>query len=80
MAEQDEIGRRVAKLFGAFLMAVGVLIAGLCGLCSATVLVMMAGPQGKGLISALLLVAVFGGVPIATGVALFRVGRAMWRD
>lgn len=80
MAEQDEIGRRVAKLFGALLMAVGVMIMGLCGLCSAAVVVSMTWPNGRGLGAALIITAIFAGLPIAAGFGIFRFGRALWRD
>lgn len=75
MSEQD---RTVAKLFGAMLMAVGVLIAGLAGLCSAAMIVMMIG-QPSGAASALPLVVGFGGVPIVIGVGIFMGGRTLWR-
>lgn len=75
MSEQD---RTVAKLFGAMLMAVGVLVAGLAGLCSAAMIVMMI-VQPSGAASALPLVLGFGGGPIAVGVGIFIGGRALWR-
>jgi len=74
----SEPERTVAKLFGAMLMAVGVLIAGLAGLCSAAMIVMMIN-QPSGAASALPLVATFGGVPIVIGVGIFIGGRALWR-
>jgi hypothetical protein len=71
--------RTVAKLFGAMLMAVGVLIAGLAGLCSASFIVMMIAQPGGGAMSGVPMVLVFGGVPIAIGVGIFVGGRELWR-
>jgi len=69
----------VAKLFGGLLMAVGVLMVGLCGLCSAFFLVSTIGGASSGVGSMVMLALVFGGVPIAAGVALFIVGRNLRR-
>jgi hypothetical protein len=72
-------GRTVAKLFGAMLMAVGVLIAGLGGLCSVGFLVMMVTEPGGSALNGIPVVLIFGGVPIAIGVGVFIGGRALWR-
>ena len=73
------------SFFGAALMAVGGLIALLCGLCTLTYFVMGANSLGKGgeegsyapimMIASLLM----GGVPTAVGVGLFFAGRGLRR-
>lgn len=72
-------GRRdpVARLFGALLMAVGVLMMALCGLCSLAVLFSVAegGQSAQG--GMLLLVLIFGGVPIGVGFLIFWLGRRL---
>lgn len=73
------------RLFGALLMAIGGLIAGLCGLCSlttflgmfaSTIMTMRSGYSGglMGLVWGLLLVGVVGGLPTFLGVMIFRAG------
>jgi hypothetical protein len=76
--------RIVAKLFGAMLMVVGGLIVLLCGLCSATFLVAAISqaartPQAQNFSTILAMVLIFGGVPIAVGVAVFLAGRRLYR-
>lgn len=71
--------RHVAKLFGALLMAVGALMVGLCGLCSAVFLVSTVGAASGAIGSMVMLALVFGGVPIAAGVAMFMFGRNLRR-
>ena len=70
-------GRRdpVARLFGALLMAVGVLMMALCGLCSLAVLASVAGSGQGAQGGMLLLVLIFGGVPIGVGFLIFWLGR-----
>jgi hypothetical protein len=71
----------VAKLFGGLLMAAGVLIMGLCGLCSAAVLVSSlasSSPEFSGL-AMIPVVGIVGGIPIALGAGLFVAGRLLWR-
>lgn len=76
---EADSGRAVTRLFGALLMAVGGMMAGLCGLCSAGV-VALSGANGVGGVApAMMLVLIFGGPPIVVGVALFIWGRSMWR-
>jgi hypothetical protein len=53
--------------------------AGLCGLCSAVFLVSLLASDPRGVGGAWILVAVFGGVPIALGVGLFVWSRSLWR-
>jgi ABC-type Fe3+ transport system permease subunit len=72
-------GRAVAKLFGALLMAVGGLMAGLCGLCSAGVVVMSGANGVGGAAPAMMLALIFGGPPIVIGVGVFLGGRSLWR-
>jgi hypothetical protein len=76
MTNEEGGGRPVAKLFGALLMAVGGLIMGLCGLCSLAFMVTMGAGDSTGM---LFLVAIFAGIPIAAGAAIFFVGRSLWR-
>jgi len=79
MTEESGGGRPVAKLFGALLMAVGGLIVGLCGLCTAGFLV-MTGSSDPGSAGGLLIIAaVVAGIPIAVGVLIFIGGRNLWR-
>lgn len=80
MTDQDQgVGRKIARMFGALLMAAGAMIAGLCGLCSAVVLVTQVASAPPSLGSMLVLVLIFGGVPITLGVGLFIWGRSLWR-
>jgi len=72
-------GRRVAKLFGALLMAVGGLMAALCGLCSAGVVIMSGANGVGGAAPAMMLALIFGGPPIVIGVGVFLWGRSLWR-
>lgn len=75
----DGSGRAVVKLFGGLLMAAGGLIAGLCGLCSAGVVIMTVSDGPDGLRSSILLALMFGGPPIVIGAGLFLWGRSLWR-
>jgi hypothetical protein len=79
---------QVVKLFGALLMAVGGLITVLCGLCSLVFLATAV--QGivqhpgapldvQGVGGFLLLVLIFGGIPILIGVGVFIAGRRFYR-
>lgn len=72
-------GRRVAKLFGALLMAVGGVMAALCGLCSAGVVIMSGANGVGGAAPAMMLALIFGGPPIVIGVGVFLWGRSLWR-
>jgi len=74
-------GNPAQRFFGALFMAVGGLIAGLCGLCSAAVLLIgfASGDTPGETMSALPIVVVIGGIPIGGGLAIFFVGRAMYR-
>lgn len=79
MTTENADSRSVAKLFGGLLMAVGALMVGLCGLCSAAFLVSTVGATSGAIGSMVMLPLVFGGVPIAAGVALFMLGRSLRR-
>ena len=71
MDEMDKAPRKddpSARLFGAILMAVGAMIALLCGLCSLTVL------ASGGIVGFFPFVAVIGGIPIFVGVLIFKAG------
>jgi hypothetical protein len=65
------------RLIGGLLMAAGILIAGLSGLCSLVMLVSMLGSSGAG--ELIMLVLVFGGLPFAVGLALAISGGRMLR-
>ena len=66
------------SLLGGLLLAVGILVAGVSGLCSLAVLVM--GVGGGGLADTLPLLLVVGGVPFAIGLGLFFGGRSLLRS
>lgn len=75
------------KLFGGILMAVGLIIGGLSGICTIGVIVsslhdpsaMLAGGGGQWMSSAML-VLIVGGIPILAGVGLFLAGRKLVRS
>jgi hypothetical protein len=67
----------VRRLFGGILLAVGILIAGLSGLCSLMVLFTSGEFSGFGMLPA---VALFGGIPFAGGVAMVFGGRHLLRQ
>ena len=73
------------EFFGYALMAVGALIAGLCGLCTLTYFVMGAASLGKGGeeggYAPIMMIAsvVVGFVPIMVGIGLFVGGRSLRR-
>jgi Kef-type K+ transport system membrane component KefB len=69
----------VARLFGALLMGVGVLMMTLCGMCSLVFVISTAGGGGGEMGGMLLLVLVIGGVPIAVGFGIFWLGRWLRR-
>lgn len=65
-------------LMGGILLAVGILIAGASGLCSLVVFISSASdPASMG--DMVLLILLFGGVPLAIGVGLIFGGRALIR-
>ena len=69
--------------WGAMLMAAGILIAGLSGLCSGILIVsgLMGGEaSGPDALSSLMIVLVVGGIPFAIGLGLFFAGRALARS
>ena len=67
------------SLFGGILLAVGILVAGVSGLCSLVVFVAGLGESG-GLVDSLPLILLFGGVPFLIGLGLFFAGRALLRS
>lgn len=79
MTDESRNDRPVAKLFGALMMAVGGLIVGLCGLCTAGFLVMTGKSDPSGAVGLLVIAAIFAGIPIAVGVFIFIGGRNLWR-
>lgn len=72
----------MTKFFGGLLMAIGILIATLSGLCSAFFLLTMLTSSGGGEFSGvpmLMMIAVIGGLPFLSGVGLFYWGRWLLR-
>ncbi|GHC95037.1 hypothetical protein [Novosphingobium pokkalii] len=68
------------RLLGAILQAIGLLIAGASGLCSAWFTVAMGTSGGLGSDPGiLLLIALFGGIPFAIGLGLFFLGKRLQR-
>lgn len=67
------------KVLGGILLAIGILVAGLSGLCSLTMLVGLgtSGSEGLGIAPVVLL---FGGIPFAGGLALAYAGRSILRS
>lgn len=67
------------RLFGGILLAVGVLLAGACGICSLAVL--LSGPSGSSPDGSMLgLVLLFGGPPVALGIMMIVGGLRMVRQ
>lgn len=76
----------VGRFFGGLLMVVGGLVATLAGLCTVLFVGSVAVEMGRGnqtifgeTASFLMLAVVLGGGPIVLGVALFFLGRFLWR-
>ena len=67
------------SLFGGILLAIGILVAGVSGLCSLVVFGMGLGDSG-GLVDTLPLLLLFGGLPFAIGLGLFFAGRSLLRS
>ena len=65
------------KLLGGILLAVGILIAGLSGLCTVVFFAMSVGQDGAGTLPLVLGV---GGIPFLIGLGLFFAGRALIRN
>jgi len=66
------------SLFGGILLAVGILVAGLSGLCSLAFLVMgLSEPSGAA--DFLPMVLLIGGIPFLIGLGLFFAGRSLLR-
>jgi hypothetical protein len=73
------------RVFGGILMAAGILIAGLSGLCSIVVGGSMMTDSsglfsGSGLLGLLPMILLFGGIPFVLGVGVFIGGRALVRE
>lgn len=71
------------SVFGGLLMAAGILIAGLSGLCTLTVAgaSLFDGGSGSGEVLSMIVAAgIFGGVPFLIGLGLFFAGRALIRS
>jgi len=68
----------INRLIGGILMASGLLIAGLSGLC--TLLLFAESPDWSSeTLESLSIVAIFGGIPFLAGTGLFFAGRYVWR-
>jgi hypothetical protein len=67
------------EMFGGILIAMGILIAGLSGLCSAAFFLMAMGGGGGDIAAATGVIMVVGGLPFAFGLALFFGGKALIR-
>ena len=72
--KKSEVGATVAQFFGWLLMAVGGLIMFTAGGCSLFVLISSL-DYVPGLLGMLMMILMFGGVPILIGLALFATGR-----
>lgn len=68
------------QVFGAMLMAVGILIAGASGLCSLMILGGGIAQGLEGVIDVTLVVFFFGGIPFGIGLGMFFGGRALVRQ
>jgi hypothetical protein len=66
------------SLFGGILLAAGILIAGVSGLCSLVILGMGV-TEPSGVVDMLPIVLLVGGIPFLIGLGLFFLGRAMIR-
>lgn len=69
--------------WGAMLMAAGILIAGLSGLCSGILIISgLIGGEASGpdALGSLMIVLIVGGIPFAIGLGLFFAGRALARS
>jgi len=66
------------SLFGGILLAVGILVAGVSGLCSLGMLVMGLGER-SGALDFLPMVLLIGGIPFLIGLGLFFAGRSLLR-
>ena len=76
-------GNAGGRFFGVLLMAIGVLIAGLSGLCSlAFFAMMMSGPGNNAgvFFGGVVMVLIIGGLPFGVGVVLIIVGRSVYRS
>jgi hypothetical protein len=84
MSEAPPKDRPVQAFFGSALMAVGALMGGLCGLCTAVFVIGgIFGGGGGGEFGGgemVVMALVIGGLPTLIGVGLFFGGRALWRD
>jgi hypothetical protein len=69
----------VARFFGVLLIVAGVLVMGLCGLCSAGVLIASLASPGEEFsgLAMIPVVGIVGGVPIALGAGMFILGRQL---
>ena len=76
-------GRPASWFFGAALMAIGAMMVVLCGICSLGFFSSIAGISSHSATSiggGVLMIAIFGGIPIAIGVGLFLVGLGLCRQ
>jgi hypothetical protein len=78
-------GNPVVKLFGAMLMAIGFLVAALCGLCSLGFIGLgffssFGQPNSAGALALVPVALLVGAIPVGFGVLLFIGGRSLYRD
>lgn len=73
----------MSRLLGGILIAVGILISGASGLCSATLVIStlstMREINGSELMFGAIVVAIFGGMPFMMGIAAILAGRSLLR-
>ncbi len=67
------------RFVGALLMGIGVLVAGLSGLCSLLLLSEEPNWSGPAAAESLGIIAMVGGIPFIAGLGLFFAGRYVWR-
>ncbi|MGA0599499.1 hypothetical protein ACO2Q3_02195 [Caulobacter sp. KR2-114] len=77
-------GNGAGRFFGVLMIVAGVLIAALSGLCTVVFGLVVAGEAGRGaggqLAGMVVVMAIFGGIPFAFGVAAILIGRFLYRS
>jgi len=67
------------RFMGAAIMAIGLLITGLCGTCTAYFTFAMGGGSSGGALISIIMVLLVGGTPTLIGIAMFRFGLKLYR-
>ena len=75
-----EAARASKRLLGGLLMAVGGMIALLCGLCTLGFGYLMVAQPGDGGLTLLIIPLIVGGTPTGLGVVVFLIGRSIYRE